>query len=36
MLAGSGKIYGMPYNTNRVLIIDPTTDTADIVTMSPA
>ena len=34
MLAGNGKIYGIPFDATSVLIIDPTTDTADISTIS--
>eukprot|EP01051_Picozoa_sp_SAG22_P024038 SAG22_NODE_6479_length_849_cov_0.740000_1_plen_273_part_10 len=29
VLAGNGKIYGIPANAEQVLIIDPSTDTAD-------
>jgi len=34
VLAPNGKIYAIPWNSTRVLIIDPETDTADETTMS--
>ncbi|HNK58114.1 MAG TPA: hypothetical protein PLL86_18010, partial [Leptospiraceae bacterium] len=30
VLSTNGKIYGIPYNTDRVLILDPTTNTTAI------
>jgi hypothetical protein len=32
VLAPNGKIYGVPYNANNVLIIDPVTDTTTTIT----
>ncbi len=34
VLAGDGKIYGIPFSSPSVLIIDPSTNTADTTTIS--
>ena len=34
VLAGNGKIYGIPFQSTSVLIIDPTTNTADTTTIT--
>ncbi|MEM7181193.1 MAG: putative Ig domain-containing protein [Spirochaetota bacterium] len=34
VLASNGKIYGIPYDSNKVLIIDPTTNTANTNTIT--
>ena len=34
MLAGDGKIYGIPYNSDSVLIIDPASGSTDTSTLT--